>query len=665
MEIPESWRAMGRFLAGSASAIVTGALVVGALIFLPYLTRTPLLDDFSLAALDPPSDRTLVLLDDQGKTFARRGGCVAEPVKYTEIPQHFVDALVSMEDRRFFLHPGIDPIGLVRAAQANRAAGHIVQGGSTLTQQLIKNAYLSSERTFERKEKEAWMALALELRLSKQEIFERYVSSAYFGEGCFGLRAAAKRYFDTPVGKLTLPQSAYLVALLKSPTSLRRNPDEAKQRAGLVLEAMVENDKLDYRKKDKLKPVLPEIEATASDGGYYADWLAGTIRLPKDGNYAPLPVHTSFDPKLQTLAEQAIEKVLSKQGEQRKASQAAMVVMRTDGRVLAMVGGRDYDESQFNRAVQAKRQPGSSFKLFVYLAGLRGGLTPNSTLVDQPISIGDYEPKNFGHRYRGAVSMRQAFASSINTVAVQISEAVGREPVIEAARDLGITAELHATPSLALGVYEVNLLEITSAYAAAAAGAYPVKPWSITGFDETEDHVLPPEGSGAWRLEKKGQLQKLLRANVTSGSGSAASLSIPAYGKTGTSQDYRDAWFIGFAGNLVVGVWVGNDDFSKMRGVTGGSLPAQIWATFMRDAMEQDDGFERRLPRVAAFPARPNPDDKSVEIASDVLTNRYAERDDSMERDGFGFFERNRERRRGRDRDRDRDRRGIFGGIFR
>jgi 1A family penicillin-binding protein len=663
MQIPESRRAMGRFLLGGLSALVTGMLVVGGLIFLPYLTLTPLLDDFSLAALDPPSDRTLVLLDDSETPFARRGGCVAEPVKYAEIPQHFVDALVSMEDRRFFLHPGIDPIGLARAAQANRAAGHIVQGGSTLTQQLIKNAYLSSERTFERKEKEAWMALALELRLSKQEIFERYVSSAYFGEGCFGLRAAAKRYFDTPVQKLTLPQSAYLVSLLKSPTALRQNPEEAKERAGLVMEAMVENGKLDYRKKDKLKPVLPEIEASASDGGYYADWVASTIRLPKDGNYAPLPVHTSFDPKLQNLAEEAIEKVLSKQGEQRKASQAAMVVMRTDGRVLAMVGGRDYDESQFNRAVQAKRQPGSSFKLFVYLAGLRGGLTPESTLVDQPIKIGDYEPKNFGRHYRGPVSMRQAFASSINTVAVQISEAVGRKPVMEAARDLGVTADLHATPSIALGVYEVNLLEMTSAYAAAAAGAYPVKPWTITGFDESEEHVLPPAGSGEWRLEKKEQLQQLLRANVTSGSGSAARLSIPSYGKTGTSQDYRDAWFIGFAGNLVVGVWVGNDDFSKMRSVTGGSLPAAIWASFMRDAIEQDEGFQKRVPTVAAFPAKPNPKDKSVELASDVLNNRYAEQDSARDREEFGFFRRDRDRDRRRSRDR--DRRGIFGGIFR
>ncbi|MFD0987907.1 transglycosylase domain-containing protein [Methyloligella solikamskensis] len=664
MKTSERLIAGGRFLAGCLSALVTGMLVIGALIGVPYLTLTPLLDDFSLAALDPPSDRTLVLLDKQGHQFARRGGCVAEPVKYAELPQHFVDALVSMEDRRFFMHPGIDPIGLARAAQANRAAGHIVQGGSTLTQQLIKNAYLSSERTFERKEKEAWMALSLELRLSKQEILERYLSSAYFGEGCFGLRAAAERYFHTPVDKLTLPQSAYLVALLKSPSAFRQNPDRAKERANLVLEAMVENDKLDLQKRDKLKTVLPDIESSPSDGSYYADWLAGTVRLPKDGNYAPLPVHTSFDPKLQDMAEQAIDSVLSKQGAQRKASQAAMVVMRTDGRVLAMVGGRNYDESQFNRAVQAQRQPGSAFKLFVYLAGLRAGLKPNSTLVDQPIKIGDYEPKNFGRRYRGPVSMRQAFASSINTVAVQISEAVGRKPVIEAARDLGITSELHVTPSLALGVYEVNLLELTSAYAAAASGAYPVKPWSITGFEETEDRVLPPDGSGAWELEKRTPLRKLLRANVTSGSGHGAQLSILAYGKTGTSQDFRDAWFVGFAGNLVVGVWVGNDDFSKMKGVTGGSLPAQIWATFMRDAMEKDDGFERKLPHIAAFPARPPQKDKSVELASDVLSDERSGRD-RRGRDGFSFFERDRRERRGRDRDRDRGRRGIFGGIFR
>ncbi|XSG83018.1 MAG: transglycosylase domain-containing protein [Methyloligella sp. ZOD6] len=666
MKIPKALRSAGRPLAGCLSALVNGTLVTGALIGVPYLTLTPLLDNFSLAALDPPTQRTLVLIDKDGKPFAKRGGCVAEPASFSELPEHLVDALTSMEDRRFFLHPGIDPIGLIRAVQVNHKAGRIVQGGSTLTQQLIKNAYLSSERTFERKEKEAWMALALELRLSKEEILARYLSSAYFGENCFGIRAAAKHYFHTAVQTLMLPQSAYLVALLKSPSWLREHPEVAMKRASLVLDAMVENGKLDPNERKGLTPVLPEIASTPSIGDFYADWVGGTVRLPQDRDYSPLLVHTPFDPKLQELAEQAVESVLSKYGERQEASQAAMVVMRTDGRVLAMVGGRNYDESQFNRAVQAQRQPGSSFKLFVYLAGLRAGLEPSSILVDKPIEIGNYEPENFGGGYRGSVSMRRAFASSINTVAVQISEAVGRKPVIEAARDLGITAPLKATPSIALGAYEVNLVELTAAYAAAAASAYPVKPWGITGFREMEDHILPPDGSGQWRLEQGEPLNKLLRANVTSGSGRRASLPIAAYGKTGTSQDHRDAWFVGFAGNLVVGVWVGNDDFSPMRGVTGGSLPAMIWASFMRDVIDQDENFQRQQPQIAAFPARPAEKDKSVELVTDILSKPRVTRGRHSGRNKIVTTSNRKSVRKKKKQARDgtRERRGFFGRLF-
>jgi len=603
MRMPRIVVRAGWLTTAAFSILLTGFVVAGGLIAVPYLTLSSPVKDYSLKALEPAADRTLILHGNDGQPFARRGGCVAEPVSLEEVPPHLIDALLSMEDRRFFYHFGIDPIGLARAAMANRAAGRIVQGGSTLTQQLVKYSLLSSERTLERKQEEAWLALSLELRLTKEEILERYLSSAYFGQGCYGLRAAAKRYFDTAVLDLSLPQSAYLVALLKSPTGLNRNPEAAKARAGAVFDAMVDNHKLEPKRKAALEPVLPEIETRETIGSYYADWTAGTMKVPHADDYSPLPVHTSFDPELQRLAEAAVETVLGKEAKRRRASQAAMVVMRSDGRVLAMVGGRDYDQSQFNRAVQARRQPGSSFKLFVYLAALRGGMTPNSLVIDRPVRVERYAPKNFGHRYRGTMRLRSAFAASVNTVAVQLSEAMRRKPVIQAARDLGITTPLKVRPSLALGAFEVTLLELTSAYAAVAAGAYPVKVWAVTGLEAVSEKAAPPRNAGHWRLTEQSYMRTLLRGTVEQGSGRRAKLPIRAYGKTGTSQDYRDAWFVGFAGNLVVGVWVGNDNSRPMKRVTGGSLPAEIWGTFMREAI-QLEGFKKSA-RVAAFEAKP------------------------------------------------------------
>jgi penicillin-binding protein 1A len=658
MPIPRSMRRAGRRGTAAVSVLLTGFLVTSGLIAVPYLLLTAPVEDYSLTALEPASQRTLVLHTNDGKPFARRGGCVAEPVSLDEVPQHFIDALLSMEDRRFYYHLGIDPIGLARAAMENRAAGRIVQGGSTITQQLAKYSLLSSDRTMERKRKEAWLALSLELRLSKDEILERYLSSAYFGQGCYGLRAAAKQYFGTTVPDLTIPQSAYLVALLKSPTALNRDPEAARQRGSDVLDAMVDTRKLSPEARKDLAPVLPEIKTENSAGGYYADWVSRTIELPRTGDYSPLPVYTAFDPALQRLADEAVEKVLAKEGKARNVSQAAMVVMRPDGRVLAMVGGTDHDQSQFNRAVQAQRQPGSSFKLFVYLAALRAGLTPNSTVVDQPVRIGSYEPKNFGHRYRGAMPMSRAFASSLNTVSVQLSEAMRRKPVIRAARDLGISTPLEARPSLALGSFEVTLLEMTSAFAAVDAGAYPVKPWAITGFEEADANGAPPRGAGRWRLNEQKELQTLLRGTVESGTGRRARLPIRAYGKTGTSQDYRDAWFIGFAGNLVVGVWVGNDDFKPMKRVTGGSLPAEIWVTFMREAIETDKGFEKKPQQIAAFQAEIRK--RKVKIAKSAFSGgdggNTRKRRNVRRADDFDLF---------RDRRPRRERRGLFGGLFR
>jgi 1A family penicillin-binding protein len=557
--------------------------------------------------LRPASKRPLVLMDAKGQAFARRGECVAAPVTLAEMPRHFIDAAVAMEDRRFYSHPGVDPLGIARAASRNYAAGGTREGGSTITQQLVKMSYLSSKRTMERKVEEALLAAWLELRLSKDEILERYLNSAYFGEGCFGVSAAARHFFGKPASDLTVPEAALMVALLRAPTQLISKLDDANQRARLVMQAMVRDGTLDEARLAEMAPVALHPQRDQETGSYYADWLTETLEPQVDDPHSrqPLAVYSTFDPVLQAGAKAAVRSVLDKQGRRAGASQAALVAMRPDGRVVAMVGGRDYAASQFNRAVHAKRQPGSSFKTFVYLAALQAGVEPDMSVADEPVEIGGWEPKNIGGDYRGQVSLRQAFASSINTVAVKLSEAVGREKVIGVARTLGISSPLAANPSIALGTSEVTLIEMTAAYAAIAAGAYPVKPWGVAAFDAPPaGNGAPPEGAGAWRLAKADDMRELLSAVVRSGSGRGASVSAATYGKTGTSQDHRDAWFVGFAGNLVVGVWVGNDDFTPMKGVTGGSLPASIWRTFMREAIKNDTGFDRKLQRVAAFPSR-------------------------------------------------------------
>jgi 1A family penicillin-binding protein len=561
--------------------------------------------------LRPATDRPLLLIGADGEPFARRGDCTARPATLSELPPHFIDAVLAMEDRRFYSHMGFDPIGIIRAAKRNYDAGGIREGGSTITQQLVKVSYLTKDRTLERKIEEALLSLWLEVRLSKDQILERYLSSVYFGKGCYGVRAAARNFFNKPVGELDLAESAFMVALLSSPTQLINNFENAQKRTRLVLGAMVDDGRLSAQRAAAVQAAELEADTGEEPAGYYADWLAETVHasLPDRNSRELLRVHTTFDPAVQLLAQQAVDTLMDKYGERYKAGQAALVAMRTDGRIAAMVGGRNWSSSRFNRAVNAKRQPGSSFKTFVYLAALQAGMSPDMMVSDHPISIDGWEPKNFGHNFRGAVPLTRAFASSINTIAVQLSEAVGRDAVIETARKLGITSPLAPNPSISLGTSEVTLLEMTSAYAAIAAGAYPVKPWSVAAFENAAtDGGHPPEGSGAWRLDGVEEMRELMSGVVNGGSGYAARLPIRAYGKTGTSQEHRDAWFIGFAGNLVVGVWVGNDDDTPMKGVTGGSLPAKIWKDFMRKAMKSDKNFEKKLPEVAAFEARePDP----------------------------------------------------------
>lgn len=554
-------------------------------------------------ALEPLPKPTLVLLDRHGEAFARRGETKLEPVDARRLPRHVVDAFVSIEDRRFFRHHGVDPRGLLRAAWHNARAGALEQGGSTITQQLAKTSFLTPARTLRRKAQEGLIALWLEVRLDKQEILSRYLSSIYFGEGMYGLRAAAQHYFGLPPERLDVAQAAMLAGLVKAPSALApgRHPQEAAKRTRTVLAAMVASGALTVDQAQRLE-IPPVVEASGDlpVGSYFADWVSPQAREELEGGYGELRVDTTLDLRLQQLAEQAVARNL--RGD--RAPQVALVAMRPDGEVLAMLGGRDYAGSPFNRATQAKRQPGSAFKPFVYYAAMREGMRPDDMVEDAPIDVAGWTPANYDGRYAGELSAREAFARSSNVAAVRVAQRVGPREVARTAREFGIESPLGNDASIALGSYETTLLELTSAYAAFAAGATPVRAWGL--------RELPPPEDGREALEPtaRAAMLDLLWSAIEEGTGRAAKLRIPAFGKTGTTQDHRDALFVGMAGDVVTGVWVGNDDNAPMDGVTGGSLPAKIWHDFMAGAasggMPAPVRLERERPlrQLQAWPLR-------------------------------------------------------------
>lgn len=545
-----------------------------------------------LSRLETPTRRPAVLLRTaDGAVLARYGQLYGGAVRFDELPGYFVEAVSSIEDRRFFEHPGIDVWGILRAAVANIRAGEIRQGGSTLTQQLAKNLFLTPERTVRRKIQEAIVAFWLEARFSKRQIFEIYINRVYFGSGAYGAAAAARRYFGGTVRDLSLFEAAVLAGLLKAPSrySPARDADAARTRGLRVLRAMVDAGKLtEADAKAARRTPLRLREETGAGARYFADWTleraVGHIgRTARD-----VEIRTTLDSRLQRIAERHARALLAKAEKPRRVSQVALVAMSFSGAVRAMVGGKVYSASQFNRATQARRQPGSAFKLFVYLAGLEAGLTPDSVFVDKPIGVAGWRPRNYDGRFHGAMPMERAFSRSINTVAVQVSERAGRRRVIDAARRLGITTPIAPHPSLALGASEVTLIELTAAYASVANGGVAVWPWGVASVDAVGGKRLYRRTGGPQarviERDRVRALRRMLRAAVRGGTGRAARLGGSEAGKTGTSQSFRDAWFVGFAGDLVAGVWVGNDDDRPMKKVTGGGLPARIWRAFMRDA---------------------------------------------------------------------------------
>ncbi|HEX8574087.1 MAG TPA: transglycosylase domain-containing protein [Allosphingosinicella sp.] len=536
-------------------------------------------------SLQPIAAPSLTLVSVEGEPIARRGADIREPVSIAALPKHVSNAFIAIEDKRFNDHLGISVRGIVRAAWRNLGAGGVREGGSTITQQLAKISFLTADRTMGRKAQEVLIAFWLESWLTKEEILERYLSNVYLGDNTYGLRAASWHYFSVPPEKLTVPQAAMLAGMVKAPSRLAptRNYKLARERGRVVIAAMIDQGFITPAEARKLKPARLRVERQKQvpTGTYFADWVLPMARARGEVGYGDQEVQTTLESRLQKLALQTVGRA----GLGR--AQVALVAMRPDGRVVAMVGGRNYARSPFNRATQARRQPGSAFKLFVYLAALRSGLTPDSPVADTPLRIGDWQPKNYGDQYRGTLTLRDALALSSNVAAVRLSERVGRQNVIAAARDLGVRSPLNDNPSLALGTSGVTLLELTSAYAAVAAGAYPVRP---KGLEDEQK----PWWQRMWNRARPGtsgdpafdELREMLGAVVSQGTGRGAALAVPAFGKTGTTQDSRDALFIGFAQDLVVGVWVGNDDNSPLAGqIAGGGLPARIWRDFMTKAV--------------------------------------------------------------------------------
>ena len=487
-----------------------------------------------------PTPSALVIEADNGTTFATRGVFKGTKLAAAEVPDHLRQAIVAIEDRRFYDHNGVDPKGIVRAAWRNWQAGGTREGASTITQQLVRLMFLSPEQTMRRKMQEALLSLWLERQASKEEILLRYLNTAYFGSGAYGVDAAARRYFGKATKDLSLGEAAMLAGLVRAPSQLAptRNLGGAKERADTVLQAMVETGAITAQQADaaRAEPVnLRTPPETPPGANYFVDIAAADARRLLGSAAGDLTLHTTLDLELQRLAEGVIERRLDAKGREKNVSQAALIAIAPDGAIRALVGGRDYEASQFNRVTQAKRQAGSLFKLFVYLAALERGYTPQSTVVDEPTQIGDWEPQNASGRFKGSVPLRSAFAQSINTVAVQLADEVGIQAVIDMAKRLGVRSELPAVPSLALGSAEVTLLEMTRAFAVVATGNDTVEPYAVRSIQGGSQQVLvtrpaPATNSRAGLGESRGMMLDLLQAVVREGTGKAARLSNVAAG---------------------------------------------------------------------------------------------------------------------------------------
>ncbi len=533
---------------------------------------------------------SIQILDAEGKIIAKRGRIQGYALPYSAIPPAMVDAVIAIEDRRFYKHKGLDPKGFTRAMLVNLQARRFVQGGSTITQQLAKNVFLQPRRTIKRKVQELLLAFWLETSLSKEEIVTLYLNRVYFGAGAYGIDAASRRYFDKSARELSIHEAAMLAGLLKAPSRYAptRNYPAAEKRAKLVLNAMVQIASLTEKEAGEIaaEPVIIREHADGAGANYAIDWILEHLSRYVGRPRSDLLVYTTINANMQTNAELAIQYALKKEGEKFGARQAALIALTPEGEIRAMVGGRSYAKSQFNRAVNGYRQPGSAFKPFVYIAALEAGLKPQDLFIDEPVTVEEWSPSNFTDGYGGEMTMQEAMARSVNTVAVKVAEQIGRGKTIEVAKRMGITSYLHPHPSLTLGTPEVSLLEMVNAYAPMANGGRGTLPFVIKNINTNAGSTLyetPPARIGKVLSRKTIEdINAMMVYSVEKGTGKRARIKgRKIAGKTGTSQSFRDAWFIGYMGSLIVGVWVGNDGGEPMNKATGGTLPAAIWHDFV------------------------------------------------------------------------------------
>lgn len=548
-----------------------------------------------LAMRDADQAPIVKVLARDGSLLATRGS-PHEYMPLDQLPKYVQEAVVATEDRRFFVHHGVDPAGMIRAMFANLRAGRFAQGGSTLTQQLAKNLFLTSDRTLTRKLAEFGLALWLEIRLTKAEILEVYLNRVYLGGGAYGVEAASQRYFSKSARDLTLAECAVIAGLLKAPSrySPATSPEAALTRSRVVLAAMVDAGYIgveDARRaaEQKMSFAVSRTAKIDTGEGYAVDYVLDQLPALIGTAHDPLVVETTIDAKLQRAAQKIVTDTIFKKGIALSASQAAMAVLDNDGGVRTVVGGRDYTESQFNRAYKGRRQPGSAFKPFVYLAALERGMSPDTVVGDRPIDIDGWSPKNDENTFAGDITLRQALAQSVNTVAAQIYQSAGRGAAVELARRLGIKSDLRDSPSLSLGTSEVSLMELTGAYTVFANGGFADAVHVVEKVRDASGRVLyqrtPPPRTRIVAADPIGGLNEMMNAVVAWGTGRKASFGgVPVGGKTGTTQDFRDAWFVGYTSQFTGGVWVGNDNGQSMNHVMGGGLPSEIWSQVMKVA---------------------------------------------------------------------------------
>lgn len=598
----------------------------------------------------PDRPPNIKILDVRGELIANRGTTGGEAVALQDMAAYIPQAVIAIEDRRFYSHFGIDPIGLTRAVITNLTAGRAIQGGSTITQQLAKNLFLSPEKTLERKVQEVMLALWLEHKYSKDQILEMYLNRVYLGSGAYGVDAASRRYFDKTAKDVNLIEAATLAGLLKAPSRLSpaRDPEAANDRAKLVLNAMREQGFIDDRQVAiaESEPMTRAPSYWQGAENYVADKVLSALPALVGEIKEDITVYTTIDMHLQQKAEETIRDLIDENREKMNVAQGALVSIDGTGAIRAMVGGYDYASSQFNRASDARRQPASAFKPFVFLTALEQGRSPDSVRNDAPIKIGKWTPGNDSGKYMGMVTLATALSHSLNSVAAQLVMEVGPESVIDTAHRLGIQSELANNASLALGTSEVSLLELTDAYVPFANGGFRAPAYLISkvtahdGADILYEKSNKPEDRVLTEREV-GMMNAMLARTVEDGTAKRAQFGWPAAGKTGTGQNFRDAWFIGYTANLTTGIWFGNDDGSSMKRVFGSTLPVTAWKDFMTAA--------HKGVRVAALPGSyhienvlPGGSDNMPDIDADMNDFRPAlpplQNNDQLYSDDEGYW---------------------------